>query len=126
MFDILRSSSLETIEQRFFIRGHDSNSCNRCFDKINTKRKIVNSIFVPDDWVNIISTLDVKSTFSVTKMTKNEFYSAQKLLPFAETENVPTIDQISDWSKVESIIINRTKNRTHTQSSKKPTSFTHF
>lgn len=37
--DYRKEVNLETIEQRFFFNGHDSNDCNRCFDAIDKQKK---------------------------------------------------------------------------------------
>lgn len=111
VFGFLQSSALEVIEQRFFVPGHDSNSCNRCFDKINTNRKTVNEIFFPDDWGKIIATSETKSPFNITKMTKTEFYSTNWLVPFIRKDNNPINAEDWNWSNIISITVNKNSNQ---------------
>lgn len=85
--------------------GHDSNNCNRCFDIIKANRKTATDLFIPDDWLGIISKTD--PTCTITRMTNNEFYSVEQLMPIISKENAAVSAQKIDWSKIESLLINR-------------------
>lgn len=101
LFDYLKSSSSETIELKFFIRGHDFNACNDCFSAIDNRRKSIQSLFTPEDWLKIITESKQKcSKAGVTKMTKDTFFSVEKLMPFINTT--------LDWSSFGGIVMNRT------------------
>lgn len=93
---------LETIEQRFFFPGHDSNDCSNCFDKIEKKIKATERIFAPMDYVTLISSAKGKDpTFTVVELSGRDFYSI-KLLPNS------TCGTHIEWTDVKSVIYNRT------------------
>lgn len=103
LFVFLKSSSLEEIEQRFFVPGHDDNSCSHCFGKVNHEQ--MTGLFVPDNWISTIS--QTEPTCTITKMTGNEFYSVEQLIPIVSKANSEIGAQNIDWSKIQSITINR-------------------
>lgn len=93
---------LETIEQRFFFPGHDTNDCSSCFDKIEKKIKLTERIFAPSDYITLISSAKAKDpAFNVIKMSDRDFFFIKSLPKSTTSEN-----QI-DWSDVKSVIYNR-------------------
>lgn len=110
MFD---HSELETIEQRFFFPGHDANDCNHCFDYINRKKKSIENIFAPNDWIALISS--AKKThpkFKVTEMNTRDFFSVELLLKFLADEKINNGEKIIVWSNVKRLIYNRSEPKT--------------
>lgn len=100
LFDYLKSSPLEIIEQRFFISGHDKNACINCFDIIDKKRKTIDNVFVPSDWINVISNAKNEPKFAIKKMESTDFYSCQNILQNIENLKLDLVD-------VKRIIYNR-------------------
>lgn len=89
------------IEQRFFLSGHDSNDCNWCFEAIDKQRKTASNLFTPDDWIKIIaSTKRGNTSFVVSKMTENNFFSVEKLIKLMINENCCANGQQIHWSKI--------------------------
>lgn len=75
MLDSWPSPELQSIEQRFFVSGHSYNSCDRSFGLIERQKKITESIFVPQHWVNIISQAMKKDPkFTVIEMNREDFF----------------------------------------------------
>lgn len=100
-----KEASLETIEQRFFFNGHDSNDCNRCFDAIDRQKKsnlINQNIFAPVDWVQLIS-MAKPSQFEVINMTVNDFFSVARLTNFLIDDKHSSTGQEIYWSNISSI-----------------------
>lgn len=74
------SSTLESIEQRFFVSGHSFNSCDRCFGVIERQKKVTEMIFVPQHWINIIfQAKKTEPTFKVIEMNRADFFSCKHL-----------------------------------------------
>lgn len=95
-----QKSELQSIEQRFFISGHSSNDCNRCFDTIEKKIKSSHSLFTPDDWIQLLSSAkEAKQNFEVNKMNRNEFLSVEVLMH--------AICGRIDWSDVKAVTCTR-------------------
>lgn len=96
-----QESEVESIEQRFFFSGHSTNDCNRCFDTIEKKIKTSQSLFTPDDWIQLIaSAKEAKANFNVKKMSISDFISVELLMK-------QTIPNEIDWSDVKAIICTR-------------------
>lgn len=99
---------LLTIEQRFFVSGHSYNSCDRCFGLIERQRKITESIYVPQHWLNVISQAKkVEPKFTTIEMKRDDFISCKQM------ENIITNGKISQenekiyWMNMQKIINNR-------------------
>lgn len=98
-----RNNNLQTIEQRFFFPGHSTNDCNRCIDAIEKKIKTSQSLFTPDDWVQLISSSkQSKQNFNVNKMSSEHFLSVEVLLRCIIAEEI-------NWSDVKAVILSRSE-----------------
>lgn len=98
-----QESELQLIELRFFFSGHSKNDCNRCFDTIENKIKAPQSLFTPDDWVQLISSAkEAKVNFNVDKLNTNDFFSVQILMKKL------TVGEIN-WSDVKAVILCRSE-----------------
>lgn len=89
---------LQTIEQRFFFPGHETNDCSRCLEKIEKKIKSTEKIFAPKDYITLLSDVEKKSKTTVVQMSTRDFYSIQFM---------PTNENELDWTDVKSVIYNR-------------------
>lgn len=106
-------SSLDTIEQRFFYPGHDTNDCNHCFDFINRKKKSTENVFAPNDWITLISSAkQTDPKFKVNEMKANEFFSTELLSKFMVGEKMDTDEEKINWPNVKKIIYNRSEPHT--------------
>lgn len=105
--DYQKEGNLETIEQRFFFNGHDSNDCNRCFDAIDKQRKstlINKNLFTPSDWVQLISMAKrSEPQFNVINMTASDFFSVAKLMNFLIDDKHSATGQEIYWPNISAI-----------------------
>lgn len=111
--DYHKGTDLMTIEQRFFMVGHDSNDCNRCFDAIDKQKKQYHEkndyLYAPIDWTEMISWSKLtKPRFKIISMTENDFFSVDKLMQFVISEKHSANGETIVWSKVVNIIYNLT------------------
>lgn len=107
LVDLNKDSDLTTIEHNFFLKGHDLNDCDRCFDFIEKKKKSVNNIFSPTEWVDIISSAKKSDPkFNVIKMTVNDFILASNFM----NENLLADEKQINWmSRKDGNFISREK-----------------
>lgn len=70
----LNKSELELIEQKFFVRGHGLNSCNRSFQKVRANLK-PDEVFVPSHLNEVIK----QAKFHVVQMEAKDFFSYDSL-----------------------------------------------
>lgn len=96
---------LVTIEQRFFMVGHDSNDCNRCFDMIDKRKKEYHDkgdySYAPNDWNELITWSKLSNPrFNVVNMTENDFFSVDKLMKFVISEKHSANGETILWSKI--------------------------
>lgn len=105
--DYQNDSNLKTIEQRFFLEGHDSNDCDKCFDAINKQIKatlINKNVFAPIDWIELISLAKrSEPKFDVINMTENDFFSVNKLMTLVINETHSATGQEIHWKNISSI-----------------------
>lgn len=95
------NSELQSIEHRFFIPGHNTNDCNRTFETLEKKIKSSQSLFTPDDWVQLISSAkQAKQNFNVHKMSIKDFLSVELLTAQIIAEEI-------NWTDVKAIILSR-------------------
>lgn len=91
---------LQTIEQRFFFPGHDTNDCSCCIDKIEKKIRATERVFTPNDYITIMSsTKKTDPIYTVVQMASHDFYAIE-LLPNSTTNQI-------DWTDVKSVVYNR-------------------
>lgn len=109
-FDYM-NNELETIEQRFFFPGHSVNDCNTCFGYIERKIKTNTEVLLPEDWINLISSAkNTEPKFTVTQMTKNDFYSVKPIIDKLNLNERTSADgKELHWSNIRSIIFNRSE-----------------
>lgn len=103
IFDYRNDYELETIEQRFFFPGHSSNDCNRCFDTLEKKMKTTQSLFTPDDWIELISSCKQSNqNFNVHKMSNKDFLSTDAIMSYRTAEEV-------SWADVKGVTLIRSE-----------------
>lgn len=96
--------NVNTIQQKFFISGHSYNSCDRYFGIIDEQRKATQDIFLPEQWENTVREAKMKDPkFVVVRMTRNDFYSSEKLLNFIVKRNVSSENVKINWHQIESM-----------------------
>jgi hypothetical protein len=68
--------SLEVINQRFLIPGHNFSTCDQDFGIIEKEKRYHKNIYVSNDWIEVIQASKKKAPkFVVTKMDSSKFFS---------------------------------------------------
>lgn len=108
IYDYPNDLNLTTIEQRFFLKGHDSNDCNRCFEAIEKQKKNHQQkeefLYAPNEWSELIASAkqtDPRST--VINMTEKDFFSVKQLMNFLLSEKHSANGDEIYWSKISNI-----------------------
>lgn len=106
--DYQKGVDLVTIEQRFFMAGHDSNDCNRCFDFIVKQKKQYHEkeeyLYAPDDWKELILWSKLtKPRFNVIQMTEDDFFSVDNLMKLVISEKHSADGETIQWSAISNI-----------------------
>lgn len=107
MFDHL-NNDLSIIEQRFFVEGHTGSSCDRSFLKIDNKRKSMEEIFSPEQYIDMIKqikTTDLK--FNVIEMSRKDFLSCESLMNAIKIRKTTIIGQDLNWLNIQNITYKR-------------------
>lgn len=79
-FFLSENSTVETIEQKFFVSGHSFNSCDRCFSLIERHKRFVGDVYTPADWIKVINESKVSEPkFHMTTMLPEDFFSSSDL-----------------------------------------------
>lgn len=108
LLDSWPHSVLLTIEQRFFVSGHSYNSCDRCFGLIERQRKITESIYVPQHWLNVISQAKkVEPKFTTIEMKRDDFISCKQMENIITNRKISQENEKIDWMNMQKIINNR-------------------
>lgn len=91
---------LQSIEQRFFAKGHVYNSCSRCFNQIESAAKSRN-IYVPEQWAETIENAKKgQPKITLVKMTRENFFTCEVLEEMLD----PTNSGLNfEWDRVRSI-----------------------
>lgn len=101
---------LKLIDQRFFVSGHSYNSCDRCFGIIERQKKLTESIFVPQHWMNIIKQAKKsKPTFEVIQMKKEDFFSCKQIESIITNRKKSLQKDKVEWLKIQRIVNHRSK-----------------
>lgn len=101
-------STLQSIEQRFFVSGHSFNSCDRCFGVIEKQKRITEMIYVPQHWLNIIEQAKKNEPkFKVIEMVREDFFSCKRIEEIITNRKKSINDEKINWMKIQKIINNR-------------------
>jgi hypothetical protein len=102
--------SLEVINQKFFTPGHSFSSCDQDFGIIEKEKRYHKSIYVPDDWIEVIKASKKKAPkFVVTKMGSSKFFSCAELIKNEITDRKTSVDNNKvEWLKMQFIQIRKT------------------
>lgn len=96
-------SELQSIEHRFFMSGHSTNDCHRSFDTLEKNVKSSQSLFTPDDWIQLISSAQQsKQNFIANEMNIKDFLSVEVVMPHVKTKEI-------NWTDVKAIIFRRSE-----------------
>lgn len=108
LLDSWPHNQLLTIEQRFFVSGHSYNSCDRSFGLIERQKKITESIFVPQHWINVISqAMKNEPKFTVIEMGRDDFKSCEQMENIITNRKLSQEDEKIFWTNMQKIIYNR-------------------
>ena len=75
----LEKIEIQLIAQKYFISGHDYNSCDQYFGEIQQARRLFKVILTPDHWIDIIKNVTKQPGFEVTKIVTADFVSSKNL-----------------------------------------------
>lgn len=104
----LCTSSVDFIEQRFFVSGHSYNSCDRMFGIIEQQSKLHERIETPDRWIDIIKNAkQSRPKFCVSRMDIEDFKSVEQIDQVVTNRKVVTEKQKVNWLKARRIIYDR-------------------
>ena len=79
----MKMERFELIMHVFPIRGHSFLPCDRDFGSIEMKKRKVETLYIPDQWIAIIEGARVKNKFDVVRVTQDMTFDFQKeLAPF--------------------------------------------
>lgn len=99
---------LTSIEQHFFVSGHSYNSCDRSFGLIEKQKRMTESIFVPEHWINVMKQAKKNEPkFVVVEMLKNDFFSSKPLEMLIINRKITTSGEKINWLKVQKITYER-------------------
>lgn len=109
VFDYWPNEHLQTIEQRFFVAGHNFAQCRRSIVAIEAD-SVRRSFFGPDDWVRLVSGEQRRAKeIHVTRMQLNEFYSASGLMSLVGDAGTVASGETVDWRSITSLTYRRSE-----------------
>jgi hypothetical protein len=86
---VVNSTHLETVDHKFLVSGHSYMECDRDFGLIEVLRKKSTNLFVPDDWMTLVTKASRK--FSVFRMSNTSFKSIAPLNKVLPVKSIPGI-----------------------------------
>lgn len=104
----LANSSIELLEENFFLSGHSYNSCDRNFGLIEKERKLHETVSTPDEWIKIIKeTKKNPPIFEVTRMQSSDFFSSNELQKLIVNRKVDVEKEKINWMKIRTIKLDK-------------------
>lgn len=106
--DYQNKKDLITIEQRFFMKGHDSNDCGRCFENIDKQKRKYHEkqeyLYASNEWTELVKWSKLtQPRFEVINMTENDFFSVEKLMKFVVSEKHSANGEEIVWPEISNI-----------------------
>lgn len=103
-----KSEQLCTITQVFHVPGHSLNLCTSKLKLIQKEIKKTDSIYVPEQWTEIITKSKVtKPSFEVIPLSTNHFLNPQEVINLVSNRNKDTEGDIVNWSEVHKVIMKK-------------------
>lgn len=103
---------LQSIEQTFFVTGHDTSSYSRCFDYISKAMKTAENMYIPDHWYDFISQAKKNEPrFTVVKMQREDFFRSKSIEEQSASPRKKIVDRKAKyWQKFPNIIYDHENN----------------
>nr|CAI5828727.1 unnamed protein product [Callosobruchus analis] len=74
-----KKTTVQSIDYKFLISGHTYLACDRDFDLIEKSKKSFNDIFIPSDWIKVITNARKKNPFKIITLNHTDFISTELL-----------------------------------------------
>lgn len=72
-------SNVKQIDHKFLVSGHSYLACDRDFGVIEKNKKNYNDIYIPGDWVKVISSSRKHNPFKIVEMKSENFITTEPL-----------------------------------------------
>lgn len=93
---------IKQMEQRFVLAGHSNGSCNRIFSHINKAIKESESIYSPQHFVDVMSSISERNpNFAIVNMKRENFFDIKEMEQLAVKMNEK---ENTIWQNTQSII----------------------
>ena len=89
------------IHHKFLVSGHSYLPCDRDFGVIEKQKRFFHDIFLPDDWIKVISSSKKINKFQVVKMKPEDFKSTEKLEKLLTNRKKGEQDIKVEWLKIQ-------------------------
>ena len=89
-----------TIDHKFMLSGHSYLPNDRDFGGIESARRKNSSIFVPNDWYDLVKNARRVNPFSVRIMTQADFFSTAQLTSMIVNRKVDNNGEKIDWLSI--------------------------
>ena len=101
--------AITVVDQKFMTVGHSYLPNDRDFGSIETERRKRNTVFVPDEWAELILKARRKNPFTVTKMTPADFVSLVLVSKAFVNRKINTAKRSVQWLQIKWIRVQKDK-----------------
>lgn len=74
MIHFVQLGYFSTVSQKFLVSGHTYLPCDRCFGRIEERKKSC-MVFTPDQWMDVIRTAQPSKPFNVIRVSRSDMLS---------------------------------------------------
>ncbi|CAH1109009.1 unnamed protein product [Psylliodes chrysocephalus] len=89
------------IHHNFLVSGHSYFPCDRDFGTIEKQKRLYHDIFLPDDWVKVISSAKKTNKFQIVKIKSEDFKSTTRLEALLTNMKKREQDIKVEWLKIQ-------------------------
>ena len=100
---------ITTIDQKFMLTGHSFLPNDRDFSSIELAKKRHSTIYVPDEWYDLVRGARRKNAFAVSVMNTDNFVSIKSLTSHIINRKVNEDKVKVDWLKILWIRVSKDK-----------------
>lgn len=91
----------KVIDHKFLVSGHSYLPCDRDFGTIEKQKRFFSEIYVPMDWIKVISSARKSNKFEIVKMAKQDFKSTKNLESLITNRKIGEGAVKVEWLKIQ-------------------------
>ena len=97
---LVQTGRFDTIDHKFPVSGHSFLPSDRDFGVIEQRKRKASHVYIPEEWVDLITSARRRNPFHVTKLTAANFYALESISSHLCNQKVSVGKQKVEFRKI--------------------------